>query len=65
MHSVDLRKKALKYKETHSEAETSEIFGVSESAIRQWEKMKKEQGNAGPKELKRNEAQQPRAEKRA
>jgi transposase len=54
MYSIDLREKALKYKETHSEAETSEIFGVSVSAIREWGKIQKEQGNVKPKELERS-----------
>jgi transposase len=54
MYSVDLREKALKYKETHRETETSEIFGVSVSAIRTWEKLQKEQGNVKRKELERS-----------
>jgi len=54
MYSIDLREKALKYRATHNESETSEIFGVSESAIRTWQKLQKEQGNLKPKELRRN-----------
>jgi transposase len=54
MYSIDLRKKALKYKETHSEAETSRIFGISVSAIRTWEKIQKEQGSVKPKKLERS-----------
>ena len=44
----------MNYRATHNDSETSEIFGVSESAIRTWQKLQKEQGNLNPKELKRN-----------
>jgi hypothetical protein len=54
MYSVDLREKALKCKETHSEAETSRIFGVSVRALREWEKIQKAHGNVKPKELERS-----------
>jgi transposase len=54
MYSVDLRKKALAYKTTHSEAETSRIFGISVSALRIWEKIQKEKGNVKPKKLERS-----------
>ena len=32
-YSVDLREKALEYRATHTQAETSEVFGISVSAI--------------------------------
>jgi transposase len=54
MYSIDLREKALKYRATHTEAETSEIFGISVSAIQSWQKLEKEQGNLKPKELERS-----------
>jgi len=54
MYSVDLRTQAMRHRETHSDSETSEIFGVSVSAIRSWQKLQKEKGNLKPKELRRN-----------
>jgi len=48
-----IREQALKYRATHTQTETSEIFGVSVSAIKAWKKLQKEQGNLDKKELKR------------
>ena len=53
-YSVDLREQALKYRATHTQAETSEVFGVSVSAIKEWQKLQKEQGNVEKAELKRS-----------
>ena len=53
-YSVDLRKKVLKYRAAHTLEKTSETFDISVSAIRDWEKLQKEQGSLEPKELKRN-----------
>jgi len=54
MYSEDMRNRALRYRETHSDTETSEVFGVSKNAIRQWQKLEKETGGVKPKELKRS-----------
>jgi len=43
----------LKYRATHTQKETTEIFGVSVSAIKDWEKLQAEKGSLEKKELKR------------
>ena len=55
----------LKYRTTHTLEKTSETFGISVSAIRDWEKIKKEQGNLKPKELKRTGRKIKKAELKA
>jgi transposase len=54
-YSVDLREKVLKYRTAHTQEKTSETFEISVSAIREWEKLQKEQGSVEPKELKRTD----------
>jgi transposase len=44
---------ALKYRGKHKQAETSEILGVSVSAIKDWQELQKEKGKAEKKKLKR------------
>jgi len=48
-----IREQALKYRTTHTQRETSEIFGVSVSAIKTWQKLQKEKGHVEKKKLKR------------
>jgi transposase len=52
-YSTDLREKALEYRTAHTQAETSETFGISVSAVKTWQKLQKEQGNLEKKELER------------
>jgi transposase len=49
-----VREQALKYKATHTQCETSEVFGVSVSAIKRWQKLQKETGSVEKKELTRS-----------
>ena len=49
-----LRKQALKYRETHTQKETSETFGISASAIKDWQKQMKETGKLENKPLARS-----------
>jgi len=64
-YSVDLRKKVLKYRTAHTLKKTSETFDISVSAIRDWEKLQKEQGNLELKELKRTGRKIKKAELKA
>jgi len=48
-----IREQALKYRATHTQKETSEVFEVSVSAIKDWQKLQKEQGNLERKKLTR------------
>lgn len=53
-YSLDLRERAVKYrKEGHSLKQTSEIFGVGQSTVRDWEKKYEETGSLANKELHR------------
>ena len=36
-YDIKLRTQAVKYRETHTQKETSEVFGVSVSAIKKWQ----------------------------
>ena len=36
-----IREQALKYVESHTQAETAEVFGISVSAIKDWQKLEK------------------------
>jgi len=49
-----IREQAVKYREKHTLKKTSEVFGVSESAVRSWVRQYKLQGHIKPKELERN-----------
>jgi transposase len=49
-----IRAQAVKYCETHTQAETSEVFGVSVSAIKDWQKLLKTKGNLEKAPLKRS-----------
>ena len=40
-----LRTQAVKYRETHTQQETSEAFGVSVSAIKEWQKKLEKTGD--------------------
>ena len=44
----------MEYRATHTQAETSEVFGVSVSAIKRWQKLMKETGEIENKPLKRS-----------
>ena len=52
-YSIDLRKKVLKYRENHSLRKTSETFGVSITAILDWEKLLKTTGDIEKRPLNR------------
>lgn len=53
-YSTDYRKRTIEYREEgHSLRETQEIFRVSISAIRKWEKQWKEKGTLAPAPLVR------------
>jgi transposase len=60
-----LRKQAIEYRSTHTQAETSEAFGVSVSAIKRWQKLMKETGEIENKPLKRSGRKIKEAELRA
>jgi transposase len=49
-----IRIQAVKYRENHTQAETEEAFGVSVSAIKDWQKLMKETGDLGNKPIKRS-----------
>ena len=49
-----LRKQAIEYRSTHTQAATSEAFGVSVSAVKRWQKQMKETGKLENKPLKRS-----------
>ena len=49
-YSVDFRKRTIEYrKEGHTLKETKEVFDVSISTIRLWEKQLREEGHLEPK----------------
>jgi transposase len=53
-YSKDLREKVMEYRgKGHTQEETSRIFGVSVSAIKDWEKKVAETGSVVKKELNR------------
>ena len=52
-YDIKLREQALKYRETHTQKETSEVFGVSVSAIKDWQKLQREKGSLEKKPLER------------
>jgi len=54
MYSVDFREAVLKCRASHTQSETSEVFGISVSVIKDWEKLKKEKGSVKPAKLKRS-----------
>jgi len=54
MYSKDLREKAVAYRENHTQAETSEVFGISVSVIKKWQKQLKEKGNLEKAKLNRS-----------
>lgn len=53
-YSIDFRKRTIEYRnEGHSLRDTSKIFKVSVSTLRDWEKLYKETGSLQPRELHR------------
>jgi transposase len=48
-----LRERAVFYRETHSQKETCDAFGVSASALKEWQKKYKETGSLENKPLNR------------
>ena len=52
-YDIKLREQALKYRETHTEKETSEVFGISVSVIKDWQKLQREKGSLAKKPLER------------
>ena len=52
-HSTDLRKKILKYRETHTLSNTAETFSVAETTILDWEKLQAETGKLEKRPLNR------------
>jgi transposase len=60
-----IRKQALEYRGTHTQAKTAEVFGISVSAIKDWQKLMKETGKLENKPLKRSNRKIKEAELRA
>ena len=52
-YSVDLREKVMAYRASHSIRKTAKTFGVSVSAIQDWEKIQEETGRLEKKPLER------------
>jgi transposase len=52
-YAKDLREKVLKYRAKHSLEKTHEVFGISISTIRDWERLKNENGNLNKRPLNR------------
>ena len=52
-YSKDLREKVMEYRANHSMRKTAETFGISVSAIQDWEKIQKETGRLDKKPLER------------
>jgi len=52
-YSIDLRKKVMKYRETHTIRDTSATFGISTKAISDWETLLKETGSLKKRPLER------------
>ncbi|MDR0919768.1 MAG: IS630 transposase-related protein, partial [Oscillospiraceae bacterium] len=52
-YSKDLREKVLKYREKHSLEKTHEVYEISVSTIRDWERLKNENGNLNKRPLNR------------
>ena len=52
-YSVDLREKVMEYRASHSIRKTAKTFGVSVSAIQDWEKIQCETGKLDKKPLER------------
>ena len=53
-YSIDYRKRTIEYRQAgHTLEETQQIFKVSKTTIREWEKQQKETGNLEKKELHR------------
>ena len=53
-YSIDYRKRTIEYRQAgHTLEETHQIFKVSKTTIREWEKQLKETGNLEKKELHR------------
>jgi transposase len=48
-----LRERAVFYRETHTQKETCEAFGISSSALKEWQKKYKETGSLENKPLER------------
>ena len=48
-----VREQALKYRETHTLKETSEVYGVSVDAIKDWSRLYRETGSVERKPLER------------
>ena len=55
----------MEYRSTHTQAETAEVFGVSVSSIKRWQKLLKETGEIENKPLKRSGRKIKEAELRA
>lgn len=53
-YSIDLRKKALKYRRNHSLRDTSEKFDVSITTIMDWENLLKVTGSLEKRQLNRS-----------
>ena len=54
-HSRDYRERTIEYRQAgHTLEETHQVFKVSISTIREWEKRLKETGDLGKKELQRS-----------
>jgi transposase len=52
-YAKDLREKVLKFRAKHSLEKAHEVFGISISTIRDWERLKNENGNLNKRPLNR------------
>jgi len=53
-YSLDLRKKVLDYRRTHTLDDTKKTFKVSKTTILDWEKLQKENGSLDKRPLNRS-----------
>ena len=52
-YSIDLRKKVIKYRETHTYEQTYQTFGISKTTIIDWETLLKQTGSLEKRPLNR------------
>ena len=53
-YSKEIKEKAMKYRETHTQAETCGAYGISKSAIKSWRKQIRETGRLTEKPIVRS-----------
>lgn len=52
-YSLDLRKKVIDFRASHTLEETYKVFGISKTTILDWEKLSKETGSLEKRQLNR------------